>query len=92
MTSRLPAPAPVSLTTADDYDVASIIRTSVQNGAGGTLTSTGSALYIENIATQTAGTLTDSANLVQLVQDSDSSGDALTIDMNAALGCRLNRD
>ena len=76
----------LSLTTADDYDVASIIRTSVQNGAGGTLTSTGSALYIENIATQTAGTLTDSANLVQLVQDSDSSGDALTIDMNAALG------
>ncbi|MFA4917587.1 MAG: hypothetical protein WC560_13075, partial [Syntrophales bacterium] len=71
---------------ADDYDAFSITRTSINTTAGGTLTATGSALYIENVATQTAGTLTDSANLVQLVQDSDSSGDAINIDMNAALG------
>jgi hypothetical protein len=61
-------------TTADDFDVLSLSRTSIMNGAGGTLTSGGSVLKLENVATQTAGTLTDSAKVLELVQDVDSTG------------------
>lgn len=61
-------------TTADDFDFASFVRRSTQNGAGGTLTAAGSVGYFENQATQTAGTLTDSVVVLQLTQDADSTG------------------
>lgn len=55
-------------TVADDYSVLYIKRTNVQNGAGGTFTSAGSCLKLENVATQTAGTLTDTTVVLQLAQ------------------------
>ena len=64
----------VSGTTADDYDLLSLSRTNVQNGTGGTTTAAGSVLKVENIATQTAGTLTDTVNALEIVQDVDSTG------------------
>ncbi|MEX2054915.1 MAG: hypothetical protein WD972_01925, partial [Candidatus Andersenbacteria bacterium] len=36
-------------------------------------------LRLENVATQTAGTLTDTARVLEIVQDADSSGDAFAI-------------
>jgi|GEM_PF-3303676 len=80
----------LSGTTADDYDVASIIRTSVQNGASGTLTATGSALYVENVATQTAGTLTDSTKGIEVVMDVDGTGDGIEVTHNALTGVALD--
>lgn len=58
----------------DDYDVFNIVRTSIQNGAGGTFNSAGSVIRFENVATQTAGTLTDTAVVIECIQDNDSSG------------------
>lgn len=55
-----------SSTLAHDYDLVSITRSDVQNGAGGTTTSAGSALYVKNTATQTAGTLTNSSYAVEV--------------------------
>lgn len=55
-------------TTADDFDILNIVRTSVMNGAGGTLTAAGSVLRLENIATQSAGTLTDTTAVLELAQ------------------------
>lgn len=71
-------------TTADDYDVMSLSRTSVTTGSGGTLTSAGSVLKLENTVTQTDGTLTDSVNVLEIVQDVDSSGAALSMNMLTA--------
>lgn len=61
-------------TVADNYDAQTILRTSVQNGAGGTFTAAGSVLRLENVATETSGTLTDSVNVLEVVQDTDSTG------------------
>jgi len=80
----------LSGTTADDYDAFSVIRTAVQNGAGGTLTSTGSVARFENVATQTAGTLTDSTIVLEVVQDVDSSGDAVQITNPHVTGVSLD--
>lgn len=55
-------------TIADNYNTAYIKRTSIQNGAGGTLTAAGSVLKLENVATQTAGTLTDTTSVLVLAQ------------------------
>lgn len=65
-------------TTADNYKLVNFKRTNVQNGAGGTLTAAGSVGTFENVATQTAGTLTDSVAVLQLLQDSDSTGNLIT--------------
>lgn len=64
----------LSGTVADDYNFASFKRESEQDGVGGTLTSAGSVGYFENVAIQTAGTLSDSATVLELVQDNDSTG------------------
>lgn len=55
-------------TIADNYNVLYIKRTNVQNGAGGTFTNAGSCLKLENVATQTAGTLTDTTFVLSLAQ------------------------
>lgn len=73
-------------TTADDYDIMRLTRTNIMNGAGGTLTAAGSVLKLQNTATQTAGTLTDSVNVLEIVQDADSTGSPIDIDYNATDG------
>ncbi len=70
-------------TTADDYDGLSVIRTNVMNGAGGTLTAAGSVLRLENVATQTAGTLTDTVIGLEIVMDVDGTGPGMRITHSA---------
>lgn len=71
-------------TTADDFDLMSLIRTSVTEGAGGTLTAAGSVLHLENVVTQTAGTLTDTVSPLEVVQDVNSTGGGILINMLTA--------
>lgn len=66
-------------TVVDNYDAAVITRTTIANNASAVLTANGSVLKLENIATETAGTLTDNAVVLELVQDTDSTGSALSI-------------
>jgi len=80
----------VAGTVADDYDALSIIRTSIQNGAGGTLTATGAILYLGNVATQTAGTLTDTVNGLEILMDADGTGNGVKITHPAITGTALN--
>lgn len=61
-------------TTVDDYDLMSLVRTSITTGAGGTMTEAGSVLKLENVATQTAGTLTDTVAVLELVADVTGTG------------------
>jgi len=65
-------------TVADDYDLASIARTQIINGAGA-MTATGSVLYVRNITTNTSGTITDTVKGIELVMDADGTGTALDI-------------
>ena len=52
----------------DNYILSNIKRTSVTTGAGGTLLAQGAVLKLENVATQTAGTLTDTVAVLSLAQ------------------------
>jgi hypothetical protein len=61
-------------TVADNFNLSYFKRTSVQNGAGGTFTAAGSVLKLENVATQTAGTLTDTVATLSLAQSNNSVG------------------
>lgn len=65
-------------TVSDDYDMLNLIRTSEINGAG-TFAATGSVLYVENAVTNTSGTVTDTANGVQVVMDALGTGNGLNI-------------
>ena len=78
-------------TTADDFDMVSVIRTATTSGAGGTLTSAGSVGYFQNVATQTAGTLTDTVKVLELVQDADSTGDVIFVNQDGN-GIGINID
>ena len=77
-------------TTADDYDLFSLTRTNIMNGTGGTLTATGAVLRVENVATQTLGTLTDSVKGIELVMDVDGTGAGLDIDSNNVTATAIN--
>jgi len=61
-------------TATENFDQVLISRTSIMNGAGGTFLAQGSVLKLENIATQTAGTLTDTVTVLEVNQDADSTG------------------
>jgi hypothetical protein len=60
-------------TTADNFNILNIKRTSIMNGAGGTFTAAGSVMKLENVATQTAGTLTDTTVVLNLQQGAVTS-------------------
>lgn len=59
----------------DNYNIQYLLRTNITTGAGGTLLAQWSVLKLENVATQTAGTLTDTVTVLNVVQDTDSTGD-----------------
>ncbi|MCR4307829.1 MAG: hypothetical protein NUV80_04650 [Candidatus Berkelbacteria bacterium] len=65
-------------TSTQDFDMVSVVRTSIHDTAG-TLTATGSLLYLENVATETAATLTDTVIGLELVMDAQGSGDGIRI-------------
>jgi hypothetical protein len=76
-------------TSTQDYDVMSLTRTSIHDTAG-TLTAQGSILYLENVATETGATLTDTVNGIELVMDAQGTGDGLKITHPATGGKALN--
>jgi hypothetical protein len=76
-------------TVSDDWDLCSIVRTDIINGAG-SMTAAGSVLYVENAVTNTSGTVTDTANGVEVVMDSLGTGDGVKITHSAATGKALN--
>jgi hypothetical protein len=69
-------------TRADSGSVLSLNRTSDNTNAGGTYNISGPILNIANSATQTAGTLGDSASLVKITQDADATGALLHLVTN----------
>jgi len=76
-------------TVADDFDMVSLVRTSIING-GGTFSATGSVLRIENAVTNTSGTVTDTAKGLEIVMDSLGTGDALEITHGAIAGISID--
>lgn len=76
-------------TVADDWDLASIIRTDIINGAG-SMSATGSVLYVENAVTNTSGTVTDTTKGIEVVMDSLGTGDGIEITHAATGGKALD--
>jgi hypothetical protein len=76
-------------TVADDWDLMSLVRTDIINGAG-SMSAAGSVLYIENAVTNTVGTVTDTTNGIELVMDSLGTGDGVKITHGATGGKALN--
>ncbi|MBI4600020.1 hypothetical protein HY732_03795, partial [Candidatus Uhrbacteria bacterium] len=72
-------------TVSDDYDTLSIIRSNIVDdalsGANDTLNAAGSALYVNNVSTQTSGTLEDTANGIEIVMTggAEAQGNGLVI-------------
>ena len=62
----------------DTYALASFLRTNISNNAGATLNAQGQVIKIKNVRTQTAGTCTDTVNVLELSQDSGSTGRILS--------------
>ena len=76
-------------TSTQDYDVVSVTRTSIHDTAG-TLTAQGSILYLENVATETGATLTDTVNGLEVLMDTQGTGDGVKITHSATAGKALN--
>jgi len=76
-------------TVSDDFDLLSLVRTDIINGAGA-MSAAGSVLYIENAVTNTSGTVTDTANGVEIVMDTLGTGDGIKVTHAATGGKALN--
>lgn len=76
-------------TVSDDFDLMSIVRTDIINGAG-SMAAAGSVLYIENAVTNTSGTVTDTVNGIEVVMDTLGTGDGVKITHAATGGKALN--
>ena len=76
-------------TSTQDFDMVSIVRTSVHDTAG-TLTTTGSLLYLENVATETGATLTDTVNGLEVVMDAQGTGTGVKVTHSATTGKSLD--
>jgi len=77
----------------DDFDVLAISRTNISNNGSATLTANGSVLKLEDIGTQTLGTLNDNTILLELVADADQGdGDAIDVRQGAEANQRWSID
>jgi len=76
-------------TSTQDFDMVSVVRTSVHNTAG-TLTATGSLMYLENVATETNATLTDTVNGLEVVMDAQGTGTGIKVTHPATTGKSLD--
>lgn len=70
-------------TTADSYDGIVIKRTSIMDGTGGTLTSAGQVCKIQNVSTETNGTLTDTVTVLYVLQNNVSTGNLSLFENNS---------
>ena len=80
-----------SWTIADNYNWLYFKRTSVQNWAWGTFTSTWSVLMLENVATQTTWTLTDTVTPLLVVQWASSTGVPIKITQWAVVSTNFKK-
>lgn len=78
-------------TKADNFNIMYLKRTSIQNWTGWTFTSAWSVLKLENVATQTAWTLTDSVTPLLIVQDADSTGAPISVTQNAVVSTNFKK-
>lgn len=78
-------------TQTDTFSVFNIRRESISNNASATLNAGGSVMKLENISTQTLGTLNDSVDVLQIVQDADSTGNPISITQNAVTSTNFRR-
>lgn len=69
-------------TLTDTGNVLDLSRTTITNNGTATTNVTGAILNVTNTATQTLGTLADSANLVSVTQDADATGALLYLNAN----------
>lgn len=72
-------------TVSDNFDLLSIIRTDIINGAG-SMASAGSVLYVENAVTNTSGTVSDTTNGIEIVMDALGTGAGVSITHAAPTG------
>jgi hypothetical protein len=86
---RLTSSITESGTSTQDFDMMSIVRTSIHDTAG-TLTATGSLLYLENVATETGATLTDTVNGLEVVMDAQGTGTGVKVTHPATTGKSLD--
>ncbi len=56
-----------------------VVGTMIQNGAGGTLAPSGSLVDLSIVSTQTAGTLTDSRNVLKITMPAGVTGNAILV-------------
>ena len=71
-----------STTVADSYNLLYMKDTAVQNGVGGTLTSAGSVLKLETVATTTAGSLTYTKAGLYVKNGSGATGNPISVEQN----------
>lgn len=76
-------------TVSDDFDLLSVVRTDIINGAG-SMTAAGSAMYLEVAVTNTSGTVTSTVNGLEIVMDSLGTGDGINVTHSAITGKALN--
>ena len=69
-------------TLTDDYDMMSLTKTSIANNASTVFTVTGSVLRIENVVTETSGTLISTTSVLEIVQGVNSIGDGIFINQD----------
>ena len=69
-------------TSTQDYDVLSLTRTSIHDTAG-TLTAQGAILKLENVATETGATLTDTVHGIEILMDTQGTGSGVFITHSA---------
>jgi len=65
-------------TVADDYDLGSFIRTQIINGAG-SFSAAGAVVYVQNVTTNTSGTITDTVKGIEVAMDADGTGTGVQI-------------
>jgi len=76
---------------ANNFNLASLKRTTITSQATVTQTEAGSVLKLENVATQTAGTLTDTVTPLLIVQSANSTWVPLKITQNAVVSTNFKK-
>jgi len=78
-------------TLTDNYDLMSLKRTSASIGGATTFNIEGAVLKLENVATQTAGTLNDNVIPLEIVQNANSTGEPISITQNAVVSTNFRK-
>jgi hypothetical protein len=77
-------------TYSDNYDALSVVRAAMTGG--GTLTSAGSVLFINNYTEQMSGTLTDTTHGIEMIMQGPGTGNAIDISVGAGTTSAIDAD